>query len=169
MEWGGVGWAGVVWRRFGELGLVRWGGFQSTQRCRYPKRLEQLFGLGTALPRWGHHGVPRADPPCPVCSGPAACARITAGSRWKRARESMQMSSNCMETDPHSRPTSGPQLSSCMLHRELDSVWSGEAAQRARPQDPTHASHADKLRKEEGVLDFRESALTLHNKVGALS
>ena len=32
-------------------------------------------------------------------------------------------------------------------------------------QDDSQMTHAAKLSKEEGVLDFREDALTLHNKV----
>lgn len=33
-------------------------------------------------------------------------------------------------------------------------------------QDDSAMSHAAKMTKEEGVLDFREDAQTLHNKVG---
>ena len=34
----------------------------------------------------------------------------------------------------------------------------------AEPQDAAQASTAPKLAMEEGMLDFREPALTLHNK-----
>lgn len=39
-----------------------------------------------------------------------------------------------------------------------------QAREVAEPQDDAQASTAPKLAMEEGMLDFREPALTLHNK-----
>lgn len=56
-----------------------------------------------------------------------------------------------------------------LLLRSLPQVWTGEAAELAVPQDESAVTHAAKLTKEEGVLDFREHALIIHNKVRAFA
>ena len=43
-------------------------------------------------------------------------------------------------------------------------MWA-QAAELAEPQDAARATSASKLTMEEGVLDFREPAVALHNKV----
>ncbi|EIE21613.1 Methionyl-tRNA formyltransferase [Coccomyxa subellipsoidea C-169] len=54
-----------------------------------------------------------------------------------------------------------------LLLSRLPDVWSGIAAQQATPQDDAAATHAAKLEKADGQLDFREHAIVLHNKVRA--
>ena len=52
------------------------------------------------------------------------------------------------------------------LLEELPSVFAGEAAARAVPQDEKTLSHAAKVSPDEGELDFqKQSALECHNKV----
>jgi methionyl-tRNA formyltransferase len=51
----------------------------------------------------------------------------------------------------------------------LPSVFSGDAARSASPQNHEHASHAPKLSKEEGRLTFVENAVIVHNKVRAFA
>jgi methionyl-tRNA formyltransferase len=51
----------------------------------------------------------------------------------------------------------------------LPSVFSGDAARLATPQNHEHASHAPKLTKEEGRLTFVENAVIVHNKVRAFA
>ena len=43
-------------------------------------------------------------------------------------------------------------------------AYGRQAREMAQPQDDAQASTAPKLAMEEGMLDFREPALTLHNK-----
>ncbi|KAK9908428.1 hypothetical protein WJX75_007688 [Coccomyxa subellipsoidea] len=54
-----------------------------------------------------------------------------------------------------------------LLLTRLPDVWSGAAVQQAIPQDDAAATHAAKLGKADGQLDFREHARVLHNKVRA--
>lgn len=54
-----------------------------------------------------------------------------------------------------------------LLLSRLPDVWSGRAARLATPQDDAAATHAAKLEKADGQLDFREHAVVLHNKVRA--
>lgn len=61
--------------------------------------------------------------------------------------------------------TRGTQL----LLRHLEDIWAGGAKAMAWEQDEAAASHAPKMTKEEGELDFSLPALTLHNKVRALA
>ncbi|KAK9842062.1 hypothetical protein WJX81_006621 [Elliptochloris bilobata] len=56
-----------------------------------------------------------------------------------------------------------------LLLRHLPDVLSERARGMAEPQDEAQASSAPKLAMEEGLLDFREPALTLHNKVRAFA
>lgn len=51
----------------------------------------------------------------------------------------------------------------------LDDVWSGKAPDIAIQQDCTQATHAPKLLKDEGLLNFKWSARTCHNKVRAFA
>ncbi|KAK9830310.1 hypothetical protein WJX72_010930 [[Myrmecia] bisecta] len=56
-----------------------------------------------------------------------------------------------------------------LLLDNLDSVWEARAATLAKPQDESQVTHAAKLTKEEGVLDFRQPAHALHAKVRAFA
>ena len=53
---------------------------------------------------------------------------------------------------------------SLLLHH-LPSILDGSAALRATPQEEAAATHAAKVRPEEGLLSSFPSALTVHNKV----
>ena len=56
------------------------------------------------------------------------------------------------------------------LLEELPSVFAGEAAARATPQDESTLTHAAKVSPEEGDLDFtKQSARECHNKVRAFA
>lgn len=56
------------------------------------------------------------------------------------------------------------------LLEELPSVFAGEAAARAVPQDEATLSHAAKVSPEEGELNFaKQSAIECHNKVRAFA
>lgn len=52
-----------------------------------------------------------------------------------------------------------------LLLERIDSVMDEAAIDSATPQDETAVVHAAKVAKEEGVLDFKLPARTLHNKV----
>ena len=52
-----------------------------------------------------------------------------------------------------------------LLLEQLENVWSSRAAEMAVPQDPSKATHAPKISKEEALLNFNESAVVCHNKV----
>jgi methionyl-tRNA formyltransferase len=52
-----------------------------------------------------------------------------------------------------------------LLLERLDSVWAGAAGEGAAPQDAAAATHAPKLAREEGRLDFARPAAACHNKV----
>ncbi|CAL5230019.1 g13462 [Coccomyxa viridis] len=56
-----------------------------------------------------------------------------------------------------------------LLIRNLPLVWDGRARHQALPQDEAAVSHASKIKKSEGQLDFREGARALHNKVRAFA
>lgn len=57
-----------------------------------------------------------------------------------------------------------------LLVESLPSVWSGRVSQAsAVPQDASVATHAAKVLKTEGELDFRQPALVCHNKVRAFA
>ncbi|CAK0784141.1 hypothetical protein CVIRNUC_007344 [Coccomyxa viridis] len=56
-----------------------------------------------------------------------------------------------------------------LLIRHLPSVFDGSAQQQATPQDDAAVSHAAKIEKSEGQLDFTQSARVLHNKVRAFA
>ncbi|KAK3268956.1 hypothetical protein CYMTET_22573 [Cymbomonas tetramitiformis] len=56
-----------------------------------------------------------------------------------------------------------------LLLERIDSVMDEAAIGSATPQDETAVVHAAKVAKEEGVLDFKLPAKTLHNKVHSLS
>lgn len=51
----------------------------------------------------------------------------------------------------------------------LDSVWNGTAQQSAIAQDEALSTLAPKMSREESILDFREHASVLHNKVRAFA
>ena len=52
-----------------------------------------------------------------------------------------------------------------LLVEKLPDVWSGAGAELAVPQDEEHMTHAAKMVKQDGLLDFSQPAETLHNKV----
>lgn len=52
-----------------------------------------------------------------------------------------------------------------LLVRSLPQVWNGTAAGAAVPQDDAAVTHADKMQKDDAWLDFRRSAVELHNQV----
>lgn len=52
-----------------------------------------------------------------------------------------------------------------LLIEKLPEVWSGEAEKLAVPQDVGCMTHAAKMAKQEGLLDFSQPAQILHNKV----
>jgi methionyl-tRNA formyltransferase len=56
-----------------------------------------------------------------------------------------------------------------MLLEELPGVWAGSAAARTRSQDGAAATHAAKLTRDEGLLDFGVSAARVHNHVRAMA
>ncbi len=60
-----------------------------------------------------------------------------------------------------------PYVSFCR-RLDLAELWYvawAQAAEIAEPQDEARATSASKLTTDEGMLDFREPALALHNKV----
>lgn len=61
------------------------------------------------------------------------------------------------------------QLGTNVLLEVLPQVWTGEAEMRAWPQNLNGVSHAPKLLREEGELDFLDSAVNCHNKVRAFA
>jgi methionyl-tRNA formyltransferase len=56
-----------------------------------------------------------------------------------------------------------------LLIEKLPEVWSGEAEKAAVPQDDACVTHAAKMSKQDGLLDFSQPAETLHNKVRYVS
>lgn len=56
-----------------------------------------------------------------------------------------------------------------LLIEKLPEVWSGEAEKDATPQDEACMTHAAKMAKQDGLLDFSQPAQCLHNKVPHLS
>ncbi|GBG88771.1 hypothetical protein CBR_g48389 [Chara braunii] len=60
-------------------------------------------------------------------------------------------------------------LGTALLLQELPAVFSGDAAKRAKPQDPSKKTTATKVRPEEGQLLFHQDAWVLHNKVRAFA
>eukprot|EP00798_Chlamydomonas_sp_ICE-L_P013640 gene13642-19522_t len=61
-------------------------------------------------------------------------------------------------------------LGSSLLLTSMVRVLSGEGMRQARPQQASEVTHAKKLDRQEGYLDFRlESAQALHNKIRAFA
>eukprot|EP00854_Cymbomonas_tetramitiformis_P020863 gene20863-25019_t len=61
-----------------------------------------------------------------------------------------------------------PRYGTELLLERIDSVMDEAAIGSATPQDETAVVHAAKVAKEEGVLDFKLPAKTLHNKGGGV-
>jgi len=47
----------------------------------------------------------------------------------------------------------------------LEAILSKEAQKTAKEQDPAQVTHADKIEKKEGLLNWNGSATELHNQV----
>jgi methionyl-tRNA formyltransferase len=60
-------------------------------------------------------------------------------------------------------------LGTDLLLKNLEIVWAGMGDTMAQPQDSSNATHAPKLTREQGALDFHQSALSCHNKVRAFA
>ena len=57
-------------------------------------------------------------------------------------------------------------LLSCRLFLDnLETILSKEAQKTAKEQDPAQVTHADKIEKKEGLLNWNRSAIELHNQV----
>jgi methionyl-tRNA formyltransferase len=59
-------------------------------------------------------------------------------------------------------------MGSDLLIEKLPEVWSGEAEKSAVPQDDAYMTHAAKMSKRDGLLDFSQPAEIIHNKVCCL-
>lgn len=60
-------------------------------------------------------------------------------------------------------------LGTDLVLANLEAVWAGLAPAAARPQDEGRATHAPKISREEGELDFGAPAAACHNKVRAFA
>ena len=59
-------------------------------------------------------------------------------------------------------------LGTDLLLKNVEVVWAGMAETMvAQPQDESKATHAPKISREEGLLDFNQPAIACHNKVRA--
>jgi len=56
-----------------------------------------------------------------------------------------------------------------LLLENLAVVWDGMGDKMAHPQDSSAATHAPKLTRDQGALDFRQPAVVCHNKVRAFA
>ena len=56
-----------------------------------------------------------------------------------------------------------------LLLKNLEVVWAGMGDKVAQPQDSTAATHAPKITREEGALNFTQPASVCHNKVRAFA
>ena len=57
------------------------------------------------------------------------------------------------------------ELGADLLMQNLEAVWAGKGQEIARAQNGDEATHAAKITREEGALNFEEAAATCHNKV----
>lgn len=83
--------------------------------------------------------------------GSFSCYRASNLSRWDAQAPELLDTLFTMGTD--------------LLVESLPAVWSGKAEQLAVPQDDKLMTHAAKMVKQDGLLDFSQPAHTLHNKV----
>lgn len=56
-----------------------------------------------------------------------------------------------------------------LLLKNLEVVWAGLGDTTAQPQDSSAATHAPKLTRDQGALDFHHPAVVCHNKVRAFA